>query len=720
MLKRPISQGTFLLFLFVSIAPLALVAMLILQYAKSEQTNVVHDRLYNSIEQAGVLIEDYLNLDVIKRSQDFAIYFTEISRQNFDADEIHFLARQWLKGSVLNNAFIFRTPAEMTQIDNPDFGINDSDSFIKYINNIADSLGSIDSTQPFIHYFKQDNISCILSAVPYQTHTGETGQIITFAKLYDLHDKFAEISRNKSGSLFLLDGAGEFLCEHVNTRMTTIALDTLKTAISKYYINNKNTFDFGQSIIKLKVENDKTCLALFRKMPKLQKTIVSLSPAISYTSVLKYVYTEMVIALVLALLLAIISNYFAYTRIGRPVHRLIEAANRIAKGDFDFKLSSNYADEIGNLTRVFNQIINQVRTFNQINIDKIIIERKKLEHIIEQMIEGILIVDPENNILMVNKSFADWYGLDKKEVLNKKLSSLSSLSIYYEMIKAIGWEKSTEFQRKKIINTTNNDKLPKVLEATAANIFTSGKTFLATSVYIRDISKEHEVDKLKSELLSIVAHELRSPMVSVIGFSEMLMEEDLDPELREEYLGIIHQESSRLSEFIDQFLDLTRIESGSLPLNCKDDNFTKTVQKVVKLYSSQAINKHIAMHTDFCDPMQVLYYDAVLMERAIGNYLSNAIKYSPAHSKISIRTYREGDTIGLEVADTGLGISKENLPRIFEKFYRVEQSSAVSGVKGSGLGLAFVKQVVEKHSGEVYAKSTLNKGSVFGMTLPLE
>ena len=542
-------------------------------------------------------------------------------------------------------------------------------------------------------------------------------QVITLLKRRLGNDLLEELYKRSSILAFIVDDRGSILFTSTDANWS----EKNNAEITKLFWDWKNNLKnnrAAETVAVKELSEGNRYLVLLHGVPDSGKTIILLEPAVTYTGLLKHFYPPLVIVLVFMLGIISALNYLAYIRIFRPINRLTAAATRVAQNDFDINIEDNRQDEIGRLTQVFNKSIAQIRVFNQMNIDKIIIERKKLEHIIEQLAGGILIVNPENKILICNQVLAKWYNIDKQSIINKKLSELDTFQVFYEMIYELNQKRKEETIHKKIMHQTGDDSDTRVLQASATNIFTSGKTFLGTSIYIRDITKEHEIDKLKSELISIVAHELRSPLVSVIGFSEILLEENADSELCKEYLKIIHSESTRLSEFVENFLDLTKIESGTFILNAKEANLIQTIEQVISVYQKQAEAKNISITTDFVPPLQIVKYDSMLLERAIGNYLSNAIKYNPPNTQITVKSYIEDDQVHVEVIDNGTGIAEDNLDKVFDKFYRVSDSKTKSK-KGSGLGLSFVKLVIEKHQGNVYVKSKPNEGSTFGFSLPL-
>ncbi len=711
-----------MLFVLASMIPLIFSGLVIVYYSASKCTDTIHNNLNNSTEQIGVFLNKYFYEDVLQKSQTLAAYISAIEEQNFDEKEKSFLIKQQLASSNFCGLMLFPTKSNSSNTRYSKTKNNPPEIVFSYAESFADSLNKtfqVNPVQYVIKYFWGDTLPYVLTAVPVKGENIPVNVIVSISQLSELHSLFQDLSKEKAVSLCLVDDKGEYMCGKFRTERDSLTILGIKNFIRHHYKTRSNKGDLKDSIIESEVINGKKYLFRFKYLNSMDKSITAISPAVTMKSIFQNIYLEMVLVLILTLMLAILAQYYVFIRIIKPIRRLTDAASRVAKGDFDVKIENINRDNIGDLTQVFNSILSQIRTFNQINIDKIIVERKKLEHIIEQMVAGILIVDPENNILICNNVFADWYRLDKKTILNKKLSAIEELKVFHTMIEDLNWKRSPEVKQERIENYNGTKSDPQILQAVASNIFTSGKTFLATSIYVRDITKEVEVDKLKTELLSIVAHELRSPLVSIIGFSEMLKDGDLDQELNMEYNRIIYDESIRLSAFVDQFLDLTRIESGSFPMHLKEENFTKTVRQSIKLFQSQAKYKNIKLQTEFSSSPMVLKYDNDLIARSIGNYLSNAIKYSPSGSVVKIRTFLDNNRAVLEIEDNGQGISDDNLNRIFDKFYRVK-NTATKDKKGSGLGLAFVKQVIEKHNGRVYVKSRLKEGSVFGFSIPLD
>ena len=240
-------------------------------------------------------------------------------------------------------------------------------------------------------------------------------------------------------------------------------------------------------------------------------------------------------------------------------------------------------------------------------------------------------------------------------------------------------------------------------------------------VMLRDITKEHEASKKKSEFVSHVAHELRTPLASITAYVEMLVDgEASDEETRSEYYDIIQTSADRLGRLIDNMLNISRIEAGTVRINKEATSVAVLVKEVVDTLRPQAEEKKITLEEDLPPVIYRVMADRDLIYQAVLNLISNAIKYTPEGGRVSVTMIpnEENRTMLIQVKDTGVGIPQEDLPKMFQKFFRVEANKKIA--KGTGLGLNLVKNVVEVvHGGKMSLSSEVGKGSTFGMTLPL-
>lgn len=238
-------------------------------------------------------------------------------------------------------------------------------------------------------------------------------------------------------------------------------------------------------------------------------------------------------------------------------------------------------------------------------------------------------------------------------------------------------------------------------------------------VIINDVTKRRELERIKAETLQLVSHELRAPLTSIRGLSETLLKFPVPKEASPELLETIYSESVRLSELINRYLDVTRIESGAHTIARRPVNVNLLLTGCVRAIGNQASEKGIQITLSMEEPSPTLFGDAQLLTQAVNNLLSNAIKYSPANSEVSIGSVRDDVRVHLYVRDQGYGIPLEFQARVFDKFYRLERD-ARSDIVGTGLGLPLVKEIVERHGGQVTLESEIDKGSTFTIHLPLQ
>ena len=229
-----------------------------------------------------------------------------------------------------------------------------------------------------------------------------------------------------------------------------------------------------------------------------------------------------------------------------------------------------------------------------------------------------------------------------------------------------------------------------------------------------DISDKKELDNMKSELISTVSHEIRTPLSSVLGFTELLIERDLPEEKRNQYLELIHRESNRLKNLINDFLDIQRIETGGQKLDLEEINLDSIVNEVVELYE---IHDDHQFEVEFETEENRVIADYNKIKQVVTNLVSNSVKYSNKGSKILISINSNQERFKIEVKDQGIGIAKEEQKNLFERFYR-SRSSTKNQIEGTGLGLAICKKIVAAHGGEIGVESELNEGSIFYFTIP--
>jgi PAS domain S-box-containing protein len=421
---------------------------------------------------------------------------------------------------------------------------------------------------------------------------------------------------------------------------------------------------------------------------------------------------------ILALLLAGIVAFFLSRNITLPISDFAKSATEIARGNFSHEIKVLSNDEIGRLARLFNYMTTELRRLDNMNLAQIIAERNKTQTIIKNIADGVVVTDPRGNILLLNASAEKWLGLREKDALQQPLENYIHEEKLLQLLADASDRSSATLPPVEITFRPPGEWKPRIFQAHAARVLQDDGDLIGIVTILSDITQQKEIDKMKTELVSMVAHELRSPLTSISGFSELLLDPDLSREQQEEYAGIILKESNRLGDLINKFLDISRIESGRIQPKKNALDLVETIQVVVGNNSYLAAKKKIDVEVHPPDEPAEVWADSGMMEQVFLNLFSNAVKYSPESTRITILMRQTENEVITEVHDQGYGIPRTALGKIFDKFFRVTEHEAVRANTGTGLGLALVKQIIELHGGRVTVESEIGKGSVFTVFLP--
>jgi PAS domain S-box-containing protein len=340
------------------------------------------------------------------------------------------------------------------------------------------------------------------------------------------------------------------------------------------------------------------------------------------------------------------------------------------------------------------------------------IEKLRIESIVQSMEDAVVAINKDNQIVMINRVAERIFDINAKQAYAGMLSEYIKNKMIIDNFNAVLEAKSTLKNEVKF-------QLGKK-EHTFAAVFTpiiSEKQEAAGSVAVfRDITEIKELDKMKSEFLNMVSHELRTPLTPIQAYSELMMVRNVDPEKVKNYANIINKETQRLGSLIGDLLDLSRIDAGKgLSLTLEEMDFTELLRTVYETFKNASLKHKIILTIP--EKSETILFDKNKMIQVMTNLLSNALKYSPDGGNIYITMDDRDGKIYTTVRDEGLGISKEDLPRIFEKFYRVE-SEAVKKIGGTGIGLPIVKYMMDLHNGSIDVKSEVGKGSEFTFYIP--
>ncbi|MRX73111.1 response regulator [Bacillus lacus] len=361
-----------------------------------------------------------------------------------------------------------------------------------------------------------------------------------------------------------------------------------------------------------------------------------------------------------------------------------------------------------------------------ISLDKIKIfeqseaERTMVQDILNTINEGVQLVDRNGRLIQVNEKVRtlvnSWNGaaINGQAYEEWTADLLASVS-EPESLKAFLDSGVLSEDGAASENIVYRLESGKVIQVYSEPLFREGQKIGMVLVH-RDITREYEVDQMKSEFVSTVSHELRTPLASVLGFTELMLHRELKPERQKKYLTTIYQEAKRLTSLINDFLDVQRMEAGKQTYEKRYYDVVPILNEVIDAQNVNASSHRIRLKEE-TSLTQVLG-DSDKLRQVFNNLISNAVKYSPDGGEILISIFEKDGSLYINIADEGLGIPEESLDKLFTKFYRVDNSDR-RRIGGTGLGLAIVKEIVKAHGGDISVYSKLGEGSTFSVTFPL-
>lgn len=415
----------------------------------------------------------------------------------------------------------------------------------------------------------------------------------------------------------------------------------------------------------------------------------------------------------------ILINTYLITRELRILHNGVQ---KISTGEFGYTIKDkDVSAEVKELFNAFNQMSNRLHIYEEQNIEQLTLERNKLEAVLMSIANGVVVCDNNDNVVLINNHAHKLLELDDEQILNIKIQDYVDTEGNFCFKDKIEEFKDTPLEvmeNKPLEFNIQVDK--RVIKSIISPMFTRNKDYVGYIIVLIDMTKEAEMDAMRSTFISNVSHELRTPVTVLRSYIDTLYNygNEFDYDTQKEFIGTINQEIIRLQGMVNDILDFSRMEA-----NAQMEKSLNSVYEVVDTCVSQvqALTKErnlkITVTKDDGIPEFLFNYDGI--ERALTNLLSNAIKYSPDNGEIKVNLTKIDNNAEITVTDQGCGIAPEFQKKIFDRFYRVENN--IHTVKGTGLGLHLVKQTIEKyHNGKVFVNSAVGQGSTFGIILPIK
>ncbi len=408
---------------------------------------------------------------------------------------------------------------------------------------------------------------------------------------------------------------------------------------------------------------------------------------------------------VIVILLFIIVSFIVAELAIAPLRNLANQVAQIGNGGPPPDLHVNRKDEVGRLGLAITNIAQQLKT----QIEDYREERGKLEAVLNHMTDAVLIVDSKGTVGMVNPAAERLFKIRANEALGK---SMVEVVRQHQLVDL--WRESTASDKQQIVTIeTAPDRLFVQAIATPLDNALTGSSLLV----FQDLTRVRKLETVRRDFISNVSHELRTPLASLKALTETLHEGALeDPPAARRFLTRMDNEIDNMTQLVRELLELSRIESGRAPLNRQSISPHKLINGAVERMLLQAERAGLSLTAQASEDLPMVMADAERIEQVLVNLIHNAIKFTPPSGKIEARAYQDGNRVVFAVQDTGVGIDADALSRIFERFYKADQSRSGGG---TGLGLSIARHTIEAHSGRIWVESEVNQGSTFYFSLPL-
>ncbi|WP_432359114.1 ATP-binding protein [Sporosarcina sp. UB5] len=414
------------------------------------------------------------------------------------------------------------------------------------------------------------------------------------------------------------------------------------------------------------------------------------------------------IVLLSAFIAFILTTFFAFflsTKITSPLRGMKQAAFELSKGNFETRLPVMQNDEIGQLATAFNQMGKQLKY--QIELMKQ--DKEQLASILTSMTDAVITFNRDYSILLSNpqaeRLWQKWY------FANDENDKVLPKEIFHMLEHAISFAVEVEDEL----------EIGGQFYGVSISPLYSENSIRGAVAVLRDMTDQHKLDKLRSDFIANVSHELRTPISLLQGYSEAIIDDVMtSDEERNEMVQIIHDESMRMSRLVTDLLNLARMESGHMRLYKTNFHLIPFLDKVHNKFMQIARDSNVSLALDVneSDKEIILYADDDRLEQVFTNLIDNAIRHTPDGGKVTVGVERKGDIVEISVADTGSGIPEEDLPFIFERFYKADKART-RGKGGTGLGLAIAKNIIDSHEGRITAELGETSGTIFKCALPV-
>lgn len=430
------------------------------------------------------------------------------------------------------------------------------------------------------------------------------------------------------------------------------------------------------------------------------------------------------IVFLLAWLVIVGIVYMNSSIITTELRKLYQGVKKISSGEFGYKLDDKDVDkEVKELYSAFNDMSEKLSRYNEQTIESLTFERNKLESVLMSIVNGVVVCDNHDKVIMVNNHAKKLLEVNEEDIIGSQIQQFCDSSGEFCFSEKIAEFKDTPLDEDGTPVPFNIEIDKRIIKCLISPMFTRSNSYVGYIIVLIDVTKDVEMDQLRSHFISNVSHELRTPVTVLRSYIDTLYNfgNDFDFNTQREFIGVMNQEIIRLNRMVNDILDFSRYESQNIRLEKTKQNIMEIVEDCVNQVQVLAKEHDLTISIMKEPDLPEIYLNVDSISRAFMNIVSNAIKYSPDGKRIKIRVERsrDGEYVEVSVEDQGPGIPEQYQKKLFDRFFRVE--NATHTVKGTGLGLHLVKVTIEKHHhGQVFVQSKEGEGSTFGFRLPIK
>ena len=423
-----------------------------------------------------------------------------------------------------------------------------------------------------------------------------------------------------------------------------------------------------------------------------------------------HIWKIVLAALGIGLVLSFVLSWGTERLVSRPIERMTEVARRQAAGDFAVTASAPTHVELSSLAAALNEMAAQSKE----RLSRIREENAQLEAVLSGMTEGVMVTSAEGRILMVNPAFKRMMDVDAWCLNKRPIEVVRNHDLQSVVDAAID---SAPSLREDAVFDLTLEWSQRIFQVHLTPIRIGERLHGVVAVF-HDVTELRRLEQVRKDFVANVSHELRTPLTSIKGYVETLLDGAMDDSAAQRrFMTSIRHHADRLQALVEDLLQLSRIESGRYEVEFTACRLDRISERVAEIFAKQIEGKQLVLSLRF-ETDRPARGDPELMERALSNLVDNAVKYTEKGGSIAIGTVERDDEIVLSVADTGPGIPSEALPRIFERFFRVDRARSRE-LGGTGLGLAIVRHTMELLNGKAWVESRLGEGATFYLSLPV-